>query len=128
MPNINKYAEVTLEDNDARTAFADKHSPFIYVDGAAKAGQPIEIKVVVGKNVAHPDDFKHYVSDVALYDGEKKVAEAKFFAGNIAGEGKAGKQTVTFTVTLEKDATLVAHAYCTLHGVWESEPFDLKLT
>lgn len=127
MPNINKYSELKSDDNDARKAFVDKHSPFIYVDGAVKAGQPIEIKVVVGKDVAHPDDFNHYVSDVALYDGEKKLAEAKFIAGNIAGEGKAGKQTVTFTVTLEKDASLVAHAYCTLHGVWESNALELKV-
>jgi len=120
MPKINHYEDINKMDVEAKKDYVDRHSPFVYCDDSTNAGAVFNVKVQVGKEYSHPDDFDHYVSSIALYNGETKLAEATFFAGALGGQDKKGQATVNFSVVLDKDAKLVAHSYCTKHGLWES--------
>lgn len=122
MPKINVYSDISLEEREARKDYIDRHSPFIHCEAQATAGQTFNVTVKVGEDYQHPDDLDHYISTVALYNGETKIAESTFFAGSQGGQGSKGNTTVTFGVVLQRNAKLVAHAYCTKHGIWESLP------
>ena len=127
MPKINRYEDIGQIDKEAKKDYIDRHSPFIFCEGSAKSGEPFEVKVQMGQEYEHPDDFDHYISNISLFNKETKLAEAVFYAGTLGGQGKKGQQTVTFKVILEKDAKLTAHSYCTKHGVWESIPVEVKV-
>ena len=128
MPKINRYEDISQIDKEQKKDFVDRHSPFIHCADTAKAGEVFEVKVQVGNEYEHPDDFDHYISNVRLYNKETKLAEATFYAGALGGQGKKGKTTVTFGVILEKNAKLVAQSYCTKHGIWESLPIEVKVS
>jgi len=122
MPKINKYTDISEIEKEAKKDYIDRHSPFIHCADTAKAGESFDVRVQVGNEYSHPDDTDHYISTIALYNKETKLAESTFFAGALGGQGSKGKASVTFRVILSKNATLVAHAYCTKHGIWESTP------
>ncbi len=81
----------------------------------------------MGSEYSHPDDLDHYISDVALYDGQTKLAQASFYAGANGGQGSKAQTSVTFRVILSKNAKLTAHAYCTKHGVWEGDTKNINV-
>jgi len=127
MPKINRYQDISEIDREAKKDFIDRHSAFVHCDSSAKAGEAFQVTVKVGEEYQHPDDFDHYISTVTLYNKEDKLAEATFFAGSQGGQDKKGNTTVTFTVVLEKDAEFTAHAFCTKHGLWESDPVAVSV-
>lgn len=119
MPIIHTYTNIDDIEKEAKKDLIDRHSPFIHCADSSKSGEPFEVRVQVGNDYSHPDDTDHYVSTVTLYNRETKLAEATFFAGSQGGQGKKAQTSVTFRVILEKNAKLIAHAYCTKHGIWE---------
>lgn len=121
MPKINKYQDINDIANEAKKDLIDRHSPFIHCEDSAKAGEAFDVRVQVGNEYNHPDDLDHYISTVALYNGETKLAEATMFAGANGGQGNKAQTSITFRVVLSKNAKLTAHAYCTKHGVWEGD-------
>ena len=127
MPKINRYQDISAIDREAKKDFIDRHSAFVLCANEAKAGERFEVTVKVGDAYTHPDNTEHYISTVALYNKEVKLAEATFFAGSQGGQDKKGNTTVTFTVVLDKDAEFVAHAFCTQHGLWESDAVSVKV-
>ena len=127
MPKINVYTDISEVDREAKKDLIDRHSPFIHCEESAQAGEAFDVRVQVGNEYSHPDDLDHYISTVALYNKETKLAEANFFAGALGGQGAKGQSSVTFRVVLEKNAKLVAHAYCTKHGIWESLPKTVEV-
>lgn len=127
MIKINKYEDIKLIENEAKKDYIDRHSPFIHVSGDAKQGEPYQVTVKMGEEYSHPDDFDHHIAQISLFNGQTKLAEASFMAGALGGQGKKGHQTVIFNIVLEKNAKLIAHAYCTKHGVWESDPVAVEV-
>lgn len=127
MPKINTYTDISLEERETRKDFIDRHSPFIHCEDSAKAGETFEVTVQVGAEYQHPDDMNHYISSVALYNRDTKIAEATFFAGSQGGQDKKGNTRVTFGVVLDKNAKLTAQSYCTNHGIWQSVPKDVSV-
>ncbi len=121
MPKINRYVDINEVEREAKKDYIDRHSAFVHCAATATAGEVFAVTVKVGEEYQHPDDFDHYIASVALYNKDTKLAEATFFAGSLGGQGKKGNTEVTFNVVLEKNAELVAHAYCTKHGLWESD-------
>lgn len=127
MLNINRYQDINKVENEARKDYIDRHSPFIHCENKAKKGESFSVTVQMGDQYQHPDDFDHYISSIALYNGQTKLAEANFLAGALGGQGKKGNQKVTFNIVLENNAKLIAHAYCTKHGIWESDPIQVSV-
>jgi superoxide reductase len=125
MIKINKYEDITKIENEAKKDYVDRHSPFIHVNGDAKKNEVYQVTVKMGKEYAHPDDFDHHISQISLFNRQTKLAEATFLAGAL--NNQKGHQTVTFNIVLVQDAQLIAQSYCTKHGVWESEPVEVKV-
>jgi len=129
MPKINKYVDIDTVERESRKDYIDRHSPFIHCEETAKAGEMFAVTVKMGAEYTHPDDFDHYIANMALYNGETLLARADFVAGMLGGQDHKGHATVTFNILAKgKKMNLVAHAYCTKHGVWESTPVAVAVT
>ncbi len=117
----------------------EKHVPVIEAAAAAKKGEPVQVKVSVGKEIAHPNTTPHHIRWIEVYfqpDGAKfpfQVARMDFAAH---GESPEGPDTSTVYTSpslscafkTEKPGTILASSYCNIHGLWSSVPsnsFDL---
>lgn len=119
---INRYEDISQIDREAKRDFIDRHSAFIHADSHASKGEKFKVKIKIGDEYKHPDDFDHYISWVQLWDGERMLTEASFVAGM---QGGAPSQVeVGFYVVPTKTMKLTAIAYCTKHGLWQS---DIKI-
>jgi len=124
MPKINKYQEISNIDREAKKDLIDRHSPFIHCASEAKAGEPFEVTVKMGNEYSHPDDFDHYIESITLFNGETKLAQVTYTPGAL-GNIKA-HNTTTFTIIPHgKKLKLIAHGYCTKHGIWEGTPVEV---
>ena len=123
MPKINKYVDIDTVERESKKDYIDRHSPFIHCNETAKAGEILQVTVKMGDEYTHPDNTDHYIANMALYNGETLLARADFVAGMLGGDDHKGHATVTFNVLAKgKKMNLVAQAYCTKHGIWESTP------
>jgi len=116
---INKYQDISEIDREAKKDYIDRHSAFVHCDTNAKTGQKFKVKVKVGDEYAHPDDFDHYIAWIQLWNGENNLAQANFTAGAMGNV--AGNLEVDFYIIPTKNMKLTAMAYCTKHGLWQSE-------
>lgn len=121
MPKINRYVDIDSVEREAKKDYIDRHSPFIHAADSAKAGEKFAVTVKMGNEYSHPDDFDHYISSISLFNGETLLAKAEFMSGALGNE--KGHQEVVFNIVpTGKKLNLVAHGYCTKHGIWESDP------
>jgi superoxide reductase len=104
---------------------AEKHVPVIDCPDTVPAGEPVQITVTVGKEIAHPNTIEHHINWIEVYynpEGDKFVYDVGRFEFNVHGEADAtAAPTATITVTLSKPGTLQAVSHCNIHGLWESE-------
>ena len=119
MPKVNVYENIDNVEREAKKDLIDRHSPFITVEGEAKKGETLKVNVKMGNEYTHPDDFDHFIESITLFNGETKLAMASFVPGTLGNEKSHAE--VTFTIRpMGKKLNLVAHGYCTKHGIWES--------
>ena len=126
MPTINRYTDISEIERESKKDYIDRHSPFITVLSEAKMGEPLQINVRMGNEYTHPDDFDHFIESITLYDGDTKLATASFLPGTFGNEKSHAE--VTFTIRpKKKKLNLIAHGYCTKHGIWESTPVVVEV-
>ena len=116
---INRYQDISEIDREAKKDYIDRHSAFVHCAPNAKAGEKFVVKVKVGDEYAHPDDFDHYISYVQLWNGENMLAQAFFTAGAMGSA--AANLEVDFYIVPTKNMKLTAMAFCTKHGLWQSD-------
>ncbi len=121
MLKLNRYVDIATLNKEAKKDYIDRHSAFIKCETEAVKGEMFSVLVKVGDQYPHPDDFAHYISFVQLFDGDRLLAQTNFEPGAVFGDGKAGNLHVTFNLFPTKKMKLTAVAYCTKHGLWESE-------
>jgi superoxide reductase len=110
----------------------EKHVPVISLaKKKVKKGEFFEVEVTLGKSVSHPNTTAHHIRWISVYflpDNENfpyHIADATF---NSHGESVDGADTSTVytnhTVKVEfkteKSGTIMAAAYCNIHGLWQS--------
>ena len=111
---------------------AEKHVPVIMLLSPFNHGEPIEMEVSVGKEISHPNTVDHHISWIALYfvaEGSQlpvELARAEFSAHGpdiFTEPVLRTKIRIPPTPTSNSNSigTLLAVAYCNLHGLWESE-------
>lgn len=122
---INRYEDISQIDREAKKDYIDRHSAFVHCEGKAKAGEKFKVKVMVGDEYMHPDDFDHYIQYVQLWNGETFLAQATFTAGAM-GNAPANLE-VDFYIVPSKNMKLMAHAYCTKHGLWQSDEVAVEV-
>ncbi len=116
---INRYQDISEIDREAKKDYIDRHSAFLHCENSATKGEKFKVKIKIGDEYAHPDDFDHYIAWVQLWDGEKMLTQANFTAGAL---GNTANQTeVDFYVVPLRKMKLTAVAYCTKHGLWHSD-------
>jgi len=116
---INRYEDISQIDREAKRDFIDRHSAFVHCENQAAKGEKFKVKIKIGEEYKHPDDFDHYISSIKLWDSERMLAEATFIAG---AQGSAPSQVeVDFYIVPTKTMKLSALAYCTKHGLWQSD-------
>jgi superoxide reductase len=116
---INRYEDISQIEREAKRDYIDRHSAFVFCDNKAAKGEKFKVKIKVGDEYKHPDDFDHYISWVQLWDGEKMLAQASLQAGAL---GNAPSQVeVDFYIVPTKSMKLMAHSFCTKHGLWQSD-------
>ncbi|MDD3718958.1 MAG: class II SORL domain-containing protein [Actinomycetota bacterium] len=109
----------------------EKHVPVIECADEVKAGEVFEVKVGLGKEVAHPNTTEHHIRWIQLFfhpEGDKfsyQVGNYEFTAHGEsvdgANEGPAyTHHSVTAHLIVKKPGTLYALALCNIHGLWES--------
>ncbi len=97
-----------------------KHTPVVEAPEEVRSGEWFDVKVTVGKDIAHPNTKEHWIEYVELWAGDLLVARADFQPERAASE-------VLFKVKLEESSVLTAHAYCNLHGLWHSEEVRVEV-
>ena len=126
MPKINKYVDIDTVEREAKKDLIDRHSPFITVDGEVRKGEMLWVNVKMGNEFTHPDDFDHYIESITLFNGDTKLAMTSFIPGTLGNEKSHAE--VTFNIRpMGKKLNLIAHGYCTKHGIWESTPVIVEV-
>ena len=108
----------------------EKHVPAIEAPDRVKAGELFEVRVTLGKEVAHPNTTEHHIAWISLYfhpEGEKFSHQVGHFEFSAHGESTAGpNQGPVYThhqvvawLKVTRPGTLHALALCNIHGLWE---------
>ena len=123
---INRYVDISTIDRDAKKDYIDRHSPFIHCVKSAKKGEKLKVTVKLGDEYSHPDDFDHYIAWVQLWNGENNLAQATFVAGALGNQ--PGHVEVDFFIVPKRNMRLTAMAFCTKHGLWQSDEVVVEVT
>jgi len=121
---INTYVDISTLDKEAKKDYIDRHSAFVHCEKSAKKGEKFTVKVKVGDEYSHPDDFDHYIAYIQLWDGEMLLADTHFTPGVLGNT--AGQVEVDFYIVPTKNMKLTATAFCTKHGLWHSEEIAVE--
>jgi superoxide reductase len=114
----------------------EKHVPVVEAPGRAASGEAFEVKLSVGREIAHPNTAAHYIKWIKLFfvpDGGKfaiELATLSFDAHADTNDpehpGPAHADPFgSARVKLTASGTLVAQSYCNIHGLWEN---SVKIT
>ncbi len=109
----------------------EKHIPVIEAPQKVKKGEFFDVKVTIGKEIAHPNKAEHHIRWISVYfkPGNGKypyeIGRAEF---NAHGESAAGPDTsgvythhqVVLSFKTDQPGTIFAASYCNIHGVWEN--------
>lgn len=108
----------------------EKHVPVIEAPAKVTAGEAFSVTLSVGKEIAHPNTTEHHIRWIKLYfkPANGAVYEVGGLTFDVHGEAIAGANQGpvtsdpcgTLRMTLKESGTLLAMAYCNIHGLWES--------
>ena len=109
----------------------EKHVPVIECADEVKSDELFEIKITIGKEVAHPNTTEHHISWVSLYflpQDEKFPHQIGRYEFNAHGASVQGPNTssvytqpaITTWMKTGKVGTLMAVSMCNIHGLWQS--------
>lgn len=110
---------------------AEKHVPVIEAPDRVNAGEKFTVQLCVGKEIAHPNTTEHHIRWIKLYfkpENGKFVYEIGSYEFNAHGESTEGankgpaytEPCAEATLKLSTSGTLLAAAYCNIHGLWEN--------
>ncbi len=109
----------------------EKHVPVIECLDAVRADQMFEVKVGLGKEIAHPNTTEHHIRWISLFfhpEGEKFPYHIGHYEFNAHGSSAKGPNTstvythhsITTWFKTSRPGTILALALCNIHGLWQS--------
>jgi superoxide reductase len=125
MPRVFKPVDISKEEKAARKDYFDRHTPFVICDNNVKRGEKLKVKVRLGEEYLHPDDPDHFISYIQLWNRETFLAEAHFTPGTMGNQ--SAHIEVDFYIVPNVSMNLTAMATCTKHGLWQSDPVEVKV-
>jgi superoxide reductase len=110
---------------------SEKHVPVIECSETVPANEVFDVKVTLGKEVAHPNTTDHHIRWIQLYfkpEGDKFSYQVGNFEFTAHGESTQGpdkgpvytNHSATATLKISKPGMLFATALCNIHGLWEN--------
>ncbi|NOQ33588.1 MAG: desulfoferrodoxin [Methanosarcinales archaeon] len=96
----------------------EKHVPTIEIGKGRGEGNVDVVRVVVGKDVPHPNTVEHHIAWVELY-GVKKDGQVVDLGRTDFAPGYTNPNA-RFQVPAPEFKAFCALAYCNIHGVWEN--------
>jgi superoxide reductase len=110
---------------------SEKHVPVIEGPSEVAAGEVFDVSVSLGKEVTHPNTTEHHIRWIQLYfkpEGDKFAYQVGNFEFSAHGESTQGADqgpiythhAVTVSMKISKPGTLLATAFCNIHGLWEN--------
>lgn len=116
----------------------EKHVPVIECPDEVDEDEMFDVKVGLGKEVAHPNKTEHHIRWIDLYfhpEGEKFPYHIGRYEFNSHGASTDGPDTssiythhsVTTSFKTSKTGKILAMAFCNIHGLWQnSKNIDVK--
>ena len=122
-------AELILQTADWK---AEKHVPVIDAPEKISKGESVKVKVVVGKEIPHPNTAEHHIKSIEVYyliPEEKFPFQVARFEFNTHGESTQGPNTstvysepkVTASFKAGRSGRILVTSFCNIHGIWKSE-------
>jgi len=110
-----KFADIL---KGAEAEGKEKHVPIIEIDKGRGREDVDIVRVVVGKDVPHPNTVEHHIAWVELYGVKKdgKVVDL----GRAAFAPTYTNSNARFQVNVGEFKAFCALAYCNIHGVWQN--------
>ncbi len=110
---------------------AEKHVPVIEAPESVPADEMFDVKVSLGKEIAHPNTTEHHIRWIQVFfkpEGDKFAYQVGNFEFSAHGEAAKGPNEgpvhthhgVTFSMKTTAPGEIVAAAYCNIHGLWEN--------
>lgn len=110
---------------------SEKHVPVIECPEEVKGDGVFDVKVSLGKEIAHPNTTEHHIRWIQVFfrpEGGKFAYQVGNFEFTAHGEAADGPNkgpvythhTVTTSMKLTKSGTIFATALCNIHGLWEA--------
>lgn len=108
----------------------EKHVPVIEPPTTVKKGEPCEITVSVGREIAHPNVPEHFIAWIKLFfqaDEAKFPVEIGDYQFSVHGSETdeaafpKAEPKLTVTASFAAPGTLMAMSYCNIHGLWQGE-------
>jgi superoxide reductase len=109
---------------------SEKHVPVIECPDEVKADEMFDVKITMGKEVAHPNTTEHHIRWIQLFfkpEGDKFTYQVGDFEFTAHGESVDGadkgpvytNHSVVTTMKTTKPGVLHATSFCNIHGLWE---------
>lgn len=102
----------------------EKHVPVIHAPETIQKGEEVEVKVIIGEEIPHPNTLEHHIAWIKIYflsEGSKFPVEIGTY--NFSAHGENGLFTssdMSVRFNTEKSGTIFATSYCNIHGLWEN--------
>ncbi len=110
-----------LENRENPSALEQKHVPGVDAPAKVPADKWFDVKVKVGYKKEHPSTTGHWIRLMKLLVNGEEVARHTFETGGVSPSAS------TFTIELAKTSKVEVIADCNLHGVWISDPVEIKV-
>jgi len=116
---------------------SEKHVPVIECPDSVKGDEMFDVKITLGKEVAHPNTTEHHIRWIQLYfhpERAKFPYQVGHFEFNAHGESADGadkgpvytNHTITTSMKTTQAGMLYAASLCNIHGLWENSK-ELKI-
>lgn len=116
---------------------SEKHVPVIECPDSVTGDEMFDVRVTLGKEVAHPNTTEHHIRWIQLYfhpEGAKFPYQVGHFEFTAHGESADGadkgpvytNHTVTASMKTTQAGVLYATSLCNIHGLWENSK-ELKI-
>jgi superoxide reductase len=110
---------------------SEKHVPVIECPDSIAGDEMFDVKLSLGKEVAHPNTTEHHIRWIQLYfhpEGAKVPYQVGHFEFTAHGESADGadkgpvytNHSVTATMKTKQAGVLYATSLCNIHGLWEN--------
>ncbi len=96
----------------------EKHVPVIEIDRGHRKGDVDIVRVIVGKQIPHPNTVEHHIAWIELY-GVKKEGQVVDL-GRAAFAAGYANPNARFQVPVAEFNAFCALAYCNIHGLWQN--------